>query len=131
MDAAEAAEVLNQCFDGIFSTSTYALARRGYRRMKAQVVSRSFPVKDGSPEKFLAAALEALNHLPVLLLEEPAPACIRVVMGSGAANLNPAVMEIVMTDGMCCVTAWAKEGLIHQKTAEKAIDRFQTLMESV
>ena len=44
-----------------------------------------------------------------------------LVGGSGMAKLNPAVVEILFKDDCVEMTAWAKEGLIKQKTAQKAL----------
>ena len=41
---------------------------------------------------------------------------------SGFGRRNPAVVELVFTDADVTVTAWAKEGLIRQKSAQKAVD---------
>ena len=43
------------------------------------------------------------------------------VVGSGGWNMNPAVVELYFHDTHVEITAWAKEGLIKQHTAEKAI----------
>lgn len=52
-----------------------------------------------------------------------------VITGSGYANLNPAIVSVELfptTKGTKIVlTAYAKEGLISQKTAPKALKRFK------
>ena len=45
-----------------------------------------------------------------------------LVGGSGAARMNPAVVELLFGDNRVELTAWAKEGIIKQKTAQKALE---------
>jgi hypothetical protein len=57
------------------------------------------------------------------------------VVGSGFLNMNPAVvhMEIISISSITCtvsLTGAAKEGLIKQKTAEKAVKRLADFFES-
>ena len=42
-----------------------------------------------------------------------------LVGGSGVARMNPAVVELLFGDHCVELTAWAKEGIIKQKTAQK------------
>jgi hypothetical protein len=61
------------------------------------------------------------------LRESPYPT-ISGVIGSGFFNMNPAIVhaEIVAIEGETCtliLTGAAKEGLIKQRTAEKAVNR--------
>lgn len=43
------------------------------------------------------------------------------IVGSGVWSMNPAVVELSFGDTHMEITAWAKEGIIKQHTAEKAI----------
>ena len=43
------------------------------------------------------------------------------VVASGWMKMNPAVVELSFSDAHMEITAWAKEGIIKQRTAEKAI----------
>lgn len=47
------------------------------------------------------------------------------VIGSGSMNLNPCVLEAVWDASGLQVVAHAREGLIKQRTCEKALDRMQ------
>ncbi|MCH7903213.1 MAG: hypothetical protein IH944_01445 [Armatimonadetes bacterium] len=58
---------------------------------------------------------------------------ISAVVGSGALNMNPTILSIAVVDWntescTILVFAAAKEGLIKQKTAEKAVHRFVNLL---
>jgi hypothetical protein len=61
---------------------------------------------------------------------------LRAVIGAGSLNLNPAVVDLVITGtgGAECsvaITAAAKEGRVKQQTASKAIQRVtEALLES-
>jgi hypothetical protein len=60
-------------------------------------------------------------------------ALVRGVVGSGAMNLNPAVITVTMTsatDGSTIVhiRGAAKEGLIKQRAGEKAAKRLESLL---
>ncbi|MEG1592972.1 MAG: hypothetical protein RR350_01095 [Oscillibacter sp.] len=125
MNSTEATEVLNHCYETMFSAPLYASACKGYRRLRTRVATRRFSQEGQTAER----VLEALNHLPVMFLDKQTPEHIQVVMGGGAANLNPVVMEIQMDAPECTVTVWTKEGLLPQKSAEKAISRFQKLLQ--
>ena len=43
-----------------------------------------------------------------------------LVGGSGAAHMNPAVVELAFNDTCIEMTTWAREGFLKQKTAQKA-----------
>ena len=47
------------------------------------------------------------------------------IVGSGSMNLNPCLVEAVWDASGLQVVAHAKEGLIKQRTCEKALDRLQ------
>ena len=55
-----------------------------------------------------ASVLEEENHLII-------------TVASGAMQMNPAVVELLFSGAGVEITAWAKEGLIKQHTAQKAI----------
>ena len=44
------------------------------------------------------------------------------IVYAGAANLNPAVVSVKVEGSRVYIQAYAKEGLIKQKTAEKAVE---------
>jgi hypothetical protein len=84
-----------------------------------------------APEKALKSGLAVLTKLGKLRTEEdvqsPYPT-LRAVIGSGFLNMNPAIvcLEILKGDSSGCelsITAAAKEGIIKQHTASKAVQR--------
>lgn len=50
------------------------------------------------------------------------------IINSGFANKNPAIVGLKLTNGMLYIVAYANEGLIHQGTARKAIQKILTLI---
>ena len=73
--------------------------------------------KDG---KFLAEALMKSGKV----LEQSDDECGYVtVVGAGVANMNDAFLALKLEDGLVSIAAVAKEGLIKQGTAKKAIER--------
>ncbi len=84
-----------------------------------------------TPEKALKLGFSVLTKLGKLQTEEDVKApypLLKAVIGSGFLNMNPAVvyLEILEADSTSCVvtiTAAAKEGLIKQHTAAKAVQR--------
>lgn len=105
----------------------------------AKFAARSLPTKTKSeklaikatPERAIQLGFSALTRFGRLQGEEsggsPYP-LLKAVVGSGFLNMNPAVvfLEILKGRSDTCevtITAAAKEGLIKQHTAEKAIRR--------
>ena len=84
-----------------------------------------------TPEKALKLCFSVLTKLGKLQTEmdseRPYP-MLKAVVGSGFLNMNPAIvyLEILEGDSKGCeltITAAAKEGLIKQHTASKAVER--------
>jgi hypothetical protein len=83
-----------------------------------------------TPEQALKLAFSMLAKLGKMQIEhnEPPYPFLKAVIGSGFLNLNPAIvyLEILKRDAAGCeitITAAAKEGLIKQRTAAKAVQR--------
>lgn len=119
MDDLRACEVLNACYERLFSAPLYASACKVYRRLKTQSVSAQRDAEGLSWESVSAA----LNHLPVMFLEPDRPDCVQVVMGSGAAKLNPVVVELSFTGKIFCVTAWARGTYFPKKQHRRQFKR--------
>ncbi len=70
-------------------------------------------------------ARNALIESGKVLREERNKGLIEGLVFSGLGNMNPAVLVISVEKNTIYISAYAKEGLIKQHTAEKAIKRFQ------
>lgn len=80
------------------------------------------------PDKVLKYGYSVLAKMGALQKHADADApypFLAAVIGSGAFNMNPAVVyfEILDSDSTVTITGTAKEGLIKQHTAEKAVKR--------
>lgn len=74
----------------------------------------------GNGGKFLAEALMKSGKV----LEQSDDECSYIaVVGAGVANMNYAFMALRLEEGHISIAAVAKEGLIKQGTAKKAIER--------
>lgn len=51
-----------------------------------------------------------------------------VSVGGGLLNLNPAICIVKLDKGIMNIIGYAKEGLINQSTAKKAVDRIAKLL---
>ena len=51
-----------------------------------------------------------------------------ITFGSGFLNMNPAVIIVKLSDKKIKIVGYAKEGLINQHTAKKAVDRIAKLL---
>lgn len=51
------------------------------------------------------------------------------IIKSGLGNKNPAIVGLMLQDKMLYIVAYAKEGLIHQGTAQKAIQKILILFD--
>lgn len=72
-----------------------------------------------------ALARTALSECGIILEENLEDGIISGVILSGAANMNPAFLLLRVEGTSIHLTANAKEGLIKQHTAERAIDAFK------
>ena len=68
-----------------------------------------------------AVAMERLHTLPVVMAEQNGEV-ITMIVGSGFGDRNPTALEVVIQGSDVSVSAWAKEGLIPQKSAKKAVN---------
>ena len=66
-------------------------------------------------------AKNALISSGKVLEDEKEKGLLTGIVYAGAANLNPAVVSVKVEGARVYIQAYAKEGLIKQKTAEKAV----------
>jgi hypothetical protein len=91
-----------------------------------------------APERALKLGFSVLAKLGELQSAESKPSypLLKAVIGSGFLKMNPAVvyLEILEGDSTGCevtITAAAKEGLIKQQTAAKAVQRVVSALRGV
>lgn len=80
---------------------------------------------ENNMENSFSLCLSALNLMGSVIDSNEDKKIILAICGSGFANMNPAVIAISISDETILIGSAAKEGLIKQHTAEKAIERFK------
>ena len=95
---------------------TYKMSVRSYVRSK----TTSLCTKVETSENIYPTAVEKMAHISGVCVQDEKDHLILLV-GSGVWKMNPAVVELYFYDTHFEITAWAKERLINQHTAEKAI----------
>lgn len=108
-------------------------ARWSARRLKTETYSDSRPY-DPAQHEWLAYLLSDLMQAPPRMQQGPnGPITVlRSVVGSGFWDMNPTyVIAVLEPDrGMISIAAHAKEGLIKQHSAEKAVRRLTSQLSS-
>ena len=69
-------------------------------------------------------ARNAVMETGKVLLEDRDQGTVEGVIYAGAGNMNPSIVVVSIFENTITISAFAKEGLINQHTAKKAIDRF-------
>ena len=113
---AQAKELLEAKANEVYAGEMGKKARESYARLKVRSYAKSAAAK---AEQFEAARAYLLGRGD--LLESGVGTYLLAMTGSGVKNMNPTVVELAFGGGTLQVTAWAKEGLIPQKSAEKAV----------
>ena len=111
----QAKELLEAKANEIYTGDAGRGARASYAHLKVRsaVADRAVAPEDWERTTgYLRSRGEVLAETEQSLL---------VMTGSGMKYMNPTVVELVMTDGSIRITAWAKEGIIPQRSAEKAV----------
>lgn len=105
------------------------------RRLRKDVyeLEKTLAAPVGEVFASVAGLLESIGTVAALTDPGDGQALVRGVVGSGAMNLNPAVVTVRMTataDGgtIVHIRGAAKEGLIKQHAGEKAAKRLEALI---
>ena len=114
----EANQMLEQAFEAAFAEDPKTAERvvNKYKRLKLS----SYHMEGKTTGNLRAVAMERLHALPVMSAEQKGEV-ITMMVGSGFGGRNPAVLEVVIQGANVTLNAWAKEGLIHQNSAKKAV----------
>ncbi len=131
--ASDDAEVEELLRDGLGDVAARAGRRSGAGasggRLGARLSAKLLPVRHHEDEfELLALPPEDAARLAEDVLDHHGRAVwsrgdrVRGVIGAGAMDMNPAVVDVVVCPGgRLAVHAAAKEGLIPQRTAQKAV----------
>ncbi len=110
-------------------------AELGAMLLKEKDYSARFQFTDNS-EAINSRCLEVIKKIGGNLIKEPnlSPGTISAVVHSGISNLNPAILRIFVSQNSgggteILLRAVAKEGLINQHTAQKAVENFAAMIQ--
>ena len=124
MNEAEAKKILEETFNRLVEGEEMKAAREKYAKLKVRQVQR----KAGTAENLYQTAYQKLGGQSEFLSEEAGERLI-LMTGSGFGQRNPTVVELEFAADNLTATAWAKEGFIPQKSADKAIDMIFTALQ--
>ena len=104
----------------------------GYKTTKSIIdkiptLSKSKSIILSGGDAFLNAR-NAVMETGKVLLEDRERNTVEGIIYAGTANMNPAIVVIIISGKTVTISAFAKEGLINQHTAKKAIDRFTSAL---
>ena len=117
MQDQEARKILEDTYFEVAVQAGTPCSARGYIRRKLSSEQRT----DAAGGNCYQKARELLDKAGNIVADEPdCRLALYAVKGFGLRNT--AVVELTFTDTEVTVTAWAKEGWISQKTAQKAAD---------
>ena len=119
MNKEEAKLMLEESFAKAFEEAPEAASKiiNNYNKLKVTEY-QEFGKTTGN---LRAVAMERLHALPVMSAEQNGEV-ITMMVGSGFGDRNPTVLEVVIRGADVAVSAWAKEGIIPQNSARKAVN---------
>lgn len=108
----------------IISMYSPGSGQKAVKKVVSKLAASSIEEQIASGSITYAAAKTAFTSCGTILKENPAENAVAGVILAGAADMNPAFVIIWMENSALHMIAQAKEGLIKQHTAEKAIEKF-------
>lgn len=98
---------------------------------KAALKLAAFSQEEQIPADGVAytAVKTALASCGTILKEKPEESAAAGVILAGAADMNPAFIIVWVENSILHIVAQAKEGLIKQHTAEKAVKKFTAALQ--
>ena len=134
-------EKINNLLSDIIAEDAVTAASRGYMDVPgygsgrgAKHATKLLPLKEahceaeptekGSFREAYQNAINAFMKCGKVLEEDDFNGTVTGVVYSGIQDMNPAVIVVEVEQENLKISAYAKEGLINQQTAEKAIDKF-------
>lgn len=120
---AQAKRMLEEAFAKMNPGEAMEPGRKKYAELRIHQAERRVSCTDNLYQKTRAALTEKET-----VLEEEPDSRLLLATGSGLGRQNPAVVELRFTGDSVTLTAWAKEGLIPQRTAQGAIKELLKLL---
>ena len=102
-----------------------AAVKKAASKLQTRGVEENFELSDGYAAA--KAALEVCGRV-IAGTSEGSAGMVCGVIYSGFGNMNPCYIIISANNGQISVKAYAKEGLIRQHTAERALESFKKVL---
>ena len=124
MNSKEIDELLSALICKYAGSADSKLLKKVVKKLDSNSVNEQIAVLDNGYAKVLAAMQQCGT---IVKTEESEETAVAVIM-AGAAGMNPAVVAAKVEGHFVYIKATAKEGLIKQHTAEKAIGILKTVL---
>ena len=124
MQDREVRDLLEETFARLMPGEPMAQGRKKYAQLRLQREEQEV----ACGENLYGRARSALQEKASLLEEEPETRLL-LLTGSGVRGNSPTVVELQFTAERMVLTAWAKEGLIPQRSARRAIQAIRAALE--
>lgn len=116
-------EQINSLLAEIISMYSPSSSQKAVKKVISKLATSSIEEQIASDGIPYAAVKNAFASCGTILKEYPTENAAAGVILAGAANMNPAFVIIWIENNILHIIAQAKEGLIKQHTAEKAIQK--------
>lgn len=119
-------EKINELLAAVISGYGPQFGRKFVKKLakELEISTVEAQLESGSGDSY-ALLKKAFADCGTILKELPSEGIIGGVILSGVAKMNPAFLALQLKEGQVYLKAWAKEGLIKQHTAERAIEAFR------
>ena len=118
----EAKGILEHCFNEMLPGDLLAKARKKYAQLPVRTAQDEMPANGMT----LDAVKARIGELGPAV--EDTDSAFALLVPAGHKDRNHAIIEVSIHEDRLIVAAWAKEGLIPQKTTQKAIEKIFALL---
>ena len=122
MTGPEVQSLLEQRFQALFPGFLMSSARKRYAKLRIE--REQCTIRDTCG---YSAVLSALNGCGSVVVQVPHNRIVLLTTG-GAAGKNPFLAELEFFENSITITVWAKEGMISQRTAQRALQDIRCLL---
>ena len=122
MTGPEVKSLLEQEFQALFPGFLMSSARKQYAKLRIEREQCAVCDTCGYD-----TALSMLNGCGSVIVQIPHQRIVLLITG-GTAKRNPSVAELEFCENSVTITTWAKEGLVSQKTAQRALQDIRVLL---
>lgn len=110
-------------------------ARLAARRLPVEesVASLTIPANKARVQAGVSEILSSVGRLTDEFASETPEDCLSAIVGSGQMNLNPTIVHVHVVESsgdttLLSMRALAKEGLVKQQSAQRALERIKILL---